>query len=132
MALCNYHNFRHYLSSCILFKNWRLDSVSIFKWNLLIWAQQKELVSGPCPNHTETDSFYGANLSRFHLKSETECSLRNVMFLNIEDMSMDNVKHCNSYVNILSSQAYVLNYAPEMCLHSCGLLEGTLYDVSND
>jgi hypothetical protein len=40
---CNYHNFGHYSSSRLLFKDTtfrRLDFVSVFKCNLLIWAQR--------------------------------------------------------------------------------------------
>jgi hypothetical protein len=49
---------------------WRLDSVSVFMWNLLSW------VHGP-----EADiSIYWTQLSMFHLKTKIESSLRNVMF----------------------------------------------------
>jgi hypothetical protein len=41
------------------------------EWFVLCW----------CPE-TETGFFYWAYLSRFHLKAETESSLRNVVFLN--------------------------------------------------
>jgi hypothetical protein len=37
-----YHNFGHYPLSCFLFRNTafhRLDSFSVFRWNLLRWAQ---------------------------------------------------------------------------------------------
>jgi hypothetical protein len=39
----NCHNFGHYPSSYLLFKSTTfrtLDSVSVFRWNLLIWAQK--------------------------------------------------------------------------------------------
>jgi hypothetical protein len=40
---CNYHNFGHYPLSYSLFKNMmlrRLDSASVFSWNLLRWAKK--------------------------------------------------------------------------------------------
>jgi hypothetical protein len=48
---------------------------------------------------TETDirSIYWAQLSRFHLKTETESSLQNVVFL-IKGRTMNNVQDSDSYV----------------------------------
>jgi hypothetical protein len=51
----------------------RLDSASVFRQNLLSWAQTIELV---------LNSGERAQLSRFYLKMETESSPRNVVFLN--------------------------------------------------
>jgi hypothetical protein len=45
---------------------------------------------------TETSFDGWAKLSRFHLKTETVSSLRNLLF-SIEDKSMDNVRNCGSY-----------------------------------
>jgi hypothetical protein len=50
-----------------------LDSVSVFRWILLSWAQSTEVV----PISSSID---WAQLSRFHLEPETESSLRNVVF----------------------------------------------------
>jgi hypothetical protein len=104
----------------------RLDSVSVFRLNLLSWAQSIELVpiSGPFSKHNVSETGFclrlqakpthlgpidragpylqiffqrqcvgdwilspssgssidWAQLNRFYLKTETECSLRNVMF----------------------------------------------------
>jgi hypothetical protein len=44
-------------------------------------------------------------MGRLHLDTETESSLRNVMF-EIEDRTMDNVQNCDSYINIPSSHTY--------------------------
>jgi hypothetical protein len=54
-------NFKH-----TMFR--RLDSVSVFKWNPLSWAQSVQLV--PISGYW------------FHLKTETESSLRNVACFN--------------------------------------------------
>jgi hypothetical protein len=59
----------------------RLVSVSIFRWNLLIWAQW----------------------SKFHQKTETESSLRNVPF-KMKERVMNNVQNCDSYINRQSSR----------------------------
>jgi hypothetical protein len=48
--------------------------VSVLRWDLLSWAQQIGL-SGD----RETSLIYWAQLSRFHLKTETESSPRNVL-----------------------------------------------------
>jgi hypothetical protein len=50
-----------------------LGSVSVFRWYLLSRMQSPELVAV---------SVDRAQLNRFHLKTETESSLRNVVFLN--------------------------------------------------
>jgi hypothetical protein len=53
------------------------------------------------PKRRQTCSIYWAHLSRFHMKTETESSLRNVAFW-IKDITMDNVQNCDSYINIPS------------------------------
>jgi hypothetical protein len=55
----------------------------------------------------ETSCVYLVQLSRFHLKTETEFSLRKVVFLT-KHRAMDNVQNCDSYsyINIASSQTY--------------------------
>jgi predicted membrane protein len=58
----------------------KLDSVSVFRLNLFSWAQSIELVPGP---EIGTSSIDWAQLCRFYLKTETEFSLRNVMFWKI-------------------------------------------------
>jgi hypothetical protein len=47
----------------------------------------------------KTSSFYWTHLSTFHLKTETESSLQNIMFL-IIDKTMDNVQNYVSYILI--------------------------------
>jgi hypothetical protein len=47
----------------------------------------------------------GPKLSRFHLKMETESSLRNVVFLN-KNRTVDNVQEHNIYINLPSSQSF--------------------------
>jgi hypothetical protein len=54
---------------------------------------------------TETSSFYWDHLCRFHLKTETESSFRNVVF-KIKHRTMDNGQSCYSYINIPLSQSY--------------------------
>jgi hypothetical protein len=49
---------------------------------------------------TETSSIYWVQLSRFHLSMQTGFSLRKVL------RTMDNVKDCDSCINIPSSQTY--------------------------
>jgi hypothetical protein len=67
----NYHNSGHYLSSFLLFKRTfrRLISISVCRWNLLRWLSTE----------TEISSIYCTQMSRLHLKVETECSLRNIV-----------------------------------------------------
>jgi hypothetical protein len=48
--------------------------------------------SGP---ETESSYIYWAELSMFHLKTEAEFSLRNILF-QIKDKTMDNVKKCDT------------------------------------
>jgi hypothetical protein len=52
-----------------------------------------------------TSSIDWAQLSRFHLKTETECSLRNVVFRNI-NRAMGNVKKHLICANVKSSQIF--------------------------
>jgi hypothetical protein len=42
-----------------------------------------------------------APTERFHLKMETESSLRNIVF------KMNNVQNCDSYINLPVSQTYI-------------------------
>jgi hypothetical protein len=79
----------------------RLNTISVFRWNLFSWAQQIVLLSGP---ETEISSIYWAQRRNFHMKTEAEFSLRNVV-LQIKDSTMD-VQNCDSYINIPSSQTY--------------------------
>jgi hypothetical protein len=64
---------------------WRLDSASNFRLNL----------RSP---YLRTSFINWAQPSRFYLKTETESSLRNVVFCNI-NMTMDNVQKHN-YLNL--------------------------------
>jgi hypothetical protein len=50
--------------------------------------------------------FHCAHLSRFHLKTDAESSLRNIVF-EIKDRTMDNVQNCDSYRNITWSEILV-------------------------
>jgi hypothetical protein len=52
------------------------------KDNIKVTFRKIEIKLSPDQNETETSSFFWAYLSRFHLKTETESSLRNVLFLN--------------------------------------------------
>jgi hypothetical protein len=52
---------------------------------------------------TEANSFYLVQLSSFHPKTETESSLRNIVFW-ITERTMDNIQKCDSYTNTPSSQ----------------------------
>jgi hypothetical protein len=52
-----------------------MESVSVFRWNLLSWAQPIEL--GP---EIGTSSIDWTQLSIFYLKTETETSLRKLCF----------------------------------------------------
>jgi hypothetical protein len=54
---------------------------------------------------TEASPIYWAQLSGFHLKIEIKSSPRNVV-LQVKDRTMDNVRNCDSYINIPSSQTY--------------------------
>jgi hypothetical protein len=73
-----------------------------------------------------TNSIHWAQLSRFYLKTETESSLWNVVFCNInrkafldEDRTMDNVQKHNICTNVPSSQTfrsyldYIVTWKPE-------------------
>jgi hypothetical protein len=53
---------------------------------------------------TRSSSIDWAQLSRFHLKTETESCLRNIV-LN-KNRTMDNVQRHNSCINIPSSQTF--------------------------
>jgi hypothetical protein len=71
-----------------------LDSHSVFSCNLL----SLELLSVARPRR-KTNLIYWAQLSRFHVKTETECSLRNdtgrwIIFRTVGVMFMYNVLHC--------------------------------------
>jgi hypothetical protein len=46
-----------------------------------------------------------AQLHKYHLKTETESSLQNVVFY-LKDRTIYNVQNCDSYVIIPSSQTY--------------------------
>jgi hypothetical protein len=86
MTSYNYQNSGHYPSSCILFK------------------AQRAWILSPSLGGTYSDPIDRLSIpgDRFHLKTETESSLQNFLFLN----KMDNVQNCGFYVNVLSSQTY--------------------------
>jgi hypothetical protein len=68
-----------------------------------------------CPEIGST-SLDWAQLSRFYMKTETESSLRNVMFMNKNRM-MDNIQKYNIFINVPSSQtlrSYLNPY--DLCL----------------
>jgi hypothetical protein len=46
-----------------------------------------------------------AQLIKYHLKTQTETSLRNIVF-EIEDKTMDNVQDCHSYINLFGLYYY--------------------------
>jgi hypothetical protein len=46
-----------------------------------------------------------AQLSRYHLRTEAKSNLPNILF-QIKDRRIDNVRNCNSYINISSLQTY--------------------------
>jgi hypothetical protein len=60
-----------------------------------------ELVSSRFGPEIETGSIYWAQLSRFHLKPETDSSLWNSVFKKKKDGTMDNFQNCNTYVLFL-------------------------------
>jgi hypothetical protein len=68
----NYRNSGRCLSSCLLFKTQRFGD-----WILSPFSGGTYSVSGV---ETMTSSVCWAQLSKFHLKTEIECSLRNVVF----------------------------------------------------
>jgi hypothetical protein len=62
------------------------------------------------------------HLSRLHLKTETESSLRNVVF-QIKDRTMDNVQNCGKKIHGLSPRANYTDRATAACRRSdCQLL----------
>jgi hypothetical protein len=71
-----YHSSGHYPSSCLLLKKHDVSETGFFL-------------------RTGTSSIYWANLNRFHMKTETGSSLKNVAF-SIKDRTTDNVKNCDS------------------------------------
>jgi hypothetical protein len=75
----NYHNSRNYPWSVIYLKQRFWD-----------WILSSE---------AETSFIYWAQVSKFHLKTETESSLRNAVF-QIKDRTVDNVQNDGSYINI--------------------------------
>jgi hypothetical protein len=119
----------HRPSPCLLFKT-QLNSIGLRRWYINItitillimhhrvfYLKQRfgDWILSP-PNgesypvgsniyiapETERSSSYWDLLSRCHLKTERESSLRNVVFL-IKDRTMDHVQNCDSYINIPSS-----------------------------
>jgi hypothetical protein len=75
-----------------------------------------------CPE-VGTSCIDWAQLSRFYLKTETEFSLRNVVFSNIniavyldKDRTMDNAQKHNIYTNVPSSQTFRILYKFEFCV----------------
>jgi hypothetical protein len=56
-----------------------------------------------------TSSIDWAQLSRFYLQTETEFSLRNIVFLD-KDRTMDNVQKYNMCTNVPSSQTFTSYY----------------------
>jgi hypothetical protein len=71
-------------------------------WNCLSWAQQIELAA--LSPDTKNSSIYWAQLSMFHVKTETEPSIRNVLFY-MKDRAMNNVQNCYSYVRLSFAEA---------------------------
>jgi hypothetical protein len=90
----------------------RLDSVSIFRWKLLIWAQSTELLTASGPE-TETSSINWPNwvgktriysvdfaqMGRYHLEMGTASIFRNVVF-EIKYITLDSIQNYDSYINI--------------------------------
>jgi hypothetical protein len=70
------------------------------KINKHFYNKFAETVSSKC-FHMKT----GAD-NRYHLKTATESSLRNVVFY-IKDRTMDNVQNFDSYFNILLLSSYI-------------------------
>jgi hypothetical protein len=62
-----------------------LDSVCVFRWSL--------------SPETTNSSVDWAQLNSYHLKTETESSLRNAAF-QIKNRTMDNVQNFNSYITV--------------------------------
>jgi hypothetical protein len=86
-----------YPPSSLLFKARHIGDYSVsFRWNVFIWAQQVHRASICLRTNW-------AKLSRFHLKTETESSLRNVA---LKSRTMDKVQNCDSCINIPSPQTY--------------------------
>jgi hypothetical protein len=78
----NYHNS----GPCLLFKTQCFGD----------WILSPSSVSGDSSIYV-----YLAQLSRFHLKTETEFSLQNVV-LKMKHRTMDNVQNCGSYTGAAS------------------------------
>jgi hypothetical protein len=63
------------------------------------------ITSGAYSAEIGNSSVDWVQVSRFHLKTETESSLRNVCVLN-KNRTVDNVEKHNECINILSSQIF--------------------------
>jgi hypothetical protein len=70
-----------------------LDSVSVLRWIVLSWVQSIELLP------------ISGSERRFHLNTETEFGLRNVVFC-IETARWDSVQNHNNCMKIPSSQTF--------------------------
>jgi hypothetical protein len=67
----------------------------------------------------ETTPTYWAELSRFHLKTETESSHWNIVF-DVKDGTIDNVQNLSDYIDIRSSQTFrsvFLLGSPRLSVH---------------
>jgi hypothetical protein len=88
-----YQNSGHYPSPSVLFKH------NVPQTGFCIRLQVEPAQLGPI-DRWGPSSIYWAQLSRSHMKTETE------------SRTMDNVQNCDSYINIPSSQTY------RSCLYS--------------
>jgi hypothetical protein len=67
----------------------------ITRWFVLCWLYKPCWYCSWCSD-TKTSAVYWAQLSRLHLKSETESSLQNVVF-QMQGRTADNIPNCDSY-----------------------------------
>jgi hypothetical protein len=90
----NHYAFEHYPSSCLCFETQRFGD-----WIL-------SASSGKAPiSEIGASSTGWTQQSRFYLRTETEFSLRNVVFQNT-DRTMDNVQKHNGCTDVSSSQIF--------------------------
>jgi hypothetical protein len=92
----NYHNSRYYpwkhsVSGAGFY--FRPQVKSNYLVNILIYYIYNILIYLVLPLYQETSSIFWVQLSRYHLKTETESSLWNAMF-KIKVRTMDNVQNC--------------------------------------
>jgi hypothetical protein len=124
LRIYKYHVVGHYPSCCLFFKTQRVGG-----WTLPLSSGSPYLRSGP---EIGTSSIDWAQLSRFYLKTETESSLRNVVFLH-KGRTMDNGQQHNICTNAPSEQtfrSYLRNITYRMSFHNTLLSNFQIQDAN--